>query len=115
MAQSHITEIRVRYAETDRMGVVYYANYLVWCEVGRVEFLRARGANYADLEAGGLRLAVAEGAGRYLAPARFGDRGRIETILTGGRSPAITFHYVLTPAESGTRLATAYTALASLA
>ncbi len=114
MAQSHITEIRVRYAETDRMGVVYYANYLVWCEVGRVEFLRARGANYADLEAGGLGLAVAEATVRYLAPARFDDRVRIETILTGVRSRAITFDYVLTHAESGTRLATAYTALVSI-
>ncbi|HEX9485354.1 MAG TPA: thioesterase family protein [Gemmatimonadaceae bacterium] len=114
MAPSHITEIRVRYAETDRMGVVYYANYLVWCEVGRVEFLRACGANYADLEAGGLGLAVAEATVRYLAPARFDDRVRIETILTGVRSRAITFDYVLTHAESGTRLATAYTALVSI-
>src|SRR5260370_21215306 len=104
MAQSHITEIRVRYAETDRMGVVYYANYLVWCEVGRVEFLRARGANYADLEAGGLGLAGAEATVRYLAPARFYDRVRLQTILTSVRSRAITFDYLLPHAESGPRL-----------
>lgn len=114
MAQSHVTEIRVRYAETDRMGVVYYANYLVWCEVGRVEFMRSRGRSYADLEAGGVGLAVAEATVRYLAPARFDDRVRIETILTGVRSRAITFDYVLTHAESGARLATAYTALVSI-
>src|SRR5260221_13228359 len=104
MAQSHITEIRVRYAETDRMGVVYYANYLVWCEVGRVEFLRARGANYADLEAGGLGLAGAEATVRYLAPARFDGRVRIQTILARVRPRPITFHYVLTHAGSGQRL-----------
>src|SRR5688572_17438031 len=73
MPRSHSTELRVRYAETDRMGVVYYANYLVWCEVGRVEFLRALGRSYATLEHEGTGLAVAEAKVRYLAPARFDD------------------------------------------
>ena len=104
----------MRYAETDRMGVVYYANYLVWCEVGRVELLRAIGRSYAALESDGIGLAVSEAAVRYLAPARFDDLVRIETTLTGVRSRAVTFDYLITHAESGTRLATAHTALVSI-
>jgi acyl-CoA thioester hydrolase len=111
---THTTELRVRYAETDRMGIVYYANYLVWCEVGRVEFMRALGGSYADLEAQGYGLAVAEATVRYLAPARFDDPIRIETVLAGVRSRAVTFDYVISHAETGTRLATAHTALVSI-
>ncbi len=114
MSRSHATELRVRYAETDRMGVVYYANYLVWCEVGRVELLRALGRSYAVLEAQGVGLAVSEATVRYLAPARFDDLVRVETTLTSVRSRAITFDYLITNAESGTRLATARTALVSI-
>jgi acyl-CoA thioester hydrolase len=111
---THTTDLRVRYAETDRMGIVYYANYLVWCEVGRVEFMRALGGSYAELEAQGYGLAVAEATVRYLAPARFDDPVRIETSLTGVRSRAVTFDYVISHAETGTRLATAHTALVSI-
>jgi len=111
---THVTELRVRYAETDRMGIVYYANYLVWCEVGRVEFLRALGGSYAALEAQGYGLAVAEATVRYLAPARFDDQVRIETTLSGVRSRAVTFDYVISLAETGARLATAFTALVSI-
>ena len=114
MSSSHATELRVRYAETDRMGVVYYANYLVWCEVGRVEFLRALGRSYAALEHEGTGLAVAEASVRYLAPARFDDLVRVETTLTSVRSRAVTFDYLITHAESGLRLATAHTALVSI-
>ena len=114
MPASHVTDLRVRYAETDRMGVVYYANYLVWCEVGRVEFLRAHGRSYAQLEADGTGLAVAEAQVRYLAPARFDDLVRVETILTGVRSRAITFDYVITNADRGSRLASAHTSLVSI-
>src|SRR3954462_508698 len=102
MPHSHATEFRVRYAETDRMGVVYYANYLVWCEVGRVEFMRALGRSYAQLERDGVGLAVAEARVRYLAPARFDDLVRIETTLSGVRSRAVSFDYVILHAESGT-------------
>ena len=104
MPLTHATELRVRYAETDRMGIVYYANYLVWCEVGRVEFMRALGGSYAELEAQGYGLAVAEATVRYLAPARFDDLVRIETSLVGVRSRAVTFDYVISHAETGTRL-----------
>ena len=111
---TNATELRVRYAETDRMGIVYYANYLVWCEVGRVEFMRALGGSYAELEARGYGLAVAEATVRYLAPARFDDPVRIETTLAGVRSRAVTFDYVISHAETGTRFATAHTALVSI-
>lgn len=114
MTHTQRTEFRVRYAETDRMGVVYYANYLVWCEVGRVEFLRALGSSYAALESDGMGLAVSEAHVRYLSPARFDDLVRVETTLTGVRSRAITFDYLITHAESGTRFATAHTALVSI-
>lgn len=114
MPLSNTTEIRVRYAETDRMGIVYYANYLIWCEVGRVEFMRAMGRSYAVLESEGYGLAVAEARVRYLSPARFDDLVRVETTLATVRSRAVTFDYVITLAESGTRLATAHTALVSI-
>jgi acyl-CoA thioester hydrolase len=114
MPLTHAIELRVRYAETDRMGIVYYANYLIWCEVGRVEFMRALGGDYAALEAEGFGLAVAEASVRYLAPARFDDRVRVETTLGAVRSRAVTFDYVISHAESGGRLATAYTALVSV-
>jgi len=111
---THATELRVRYAETDRMGIVYYANYLVWCEVGRVEFMRALGGSYADLEAQGYGLAVAEATVRYLAPARFDDLVRVETSLVEVRSRAVTFDYAISNVETGARLATAHTALVSI-
>jgi acyl-CoA thioester hydrolase len=114
MTIAHTTDLRVRYAETDRMGIVYYANYLVWCEVGRVEFMRALGGSYAELESQGYGLAVAEATVRYLSPARFDDLVRIETSLVGVRSRAVTFDYVISHAESGIRFATAHTALVSI-
>ena len=110
----HATHVRVRYAETDRMGVVYYANYLVWCEVGRVEFLRARGQSYARLEADGIGLAVLDASVRYLAPARFDDLVTIETTLTSVRSRAVSFDYRITLAETGATLARASTTLVSI-
>ncbi len=114
MTDTHSIELRVRYAETDRMGVVYYANYFVWCEVGRVEFLRALGHSYATLEHEGTGLAVAEATIRYVAPAKFDDLVRVTTTLTGVRSRAVTFDYVIAHAESGVRLATAHTTLVSI-
>ena len=96
------------------MGIVYYANYLVWCEVGRVEFMRALGGSYADLEKQGYGLAVAEATVRYLAPARFDDRVRVETSLVGVRSRAVSFDYAISNVDTGVRLATAHTALVSI-
>ena len=114
MTTIHTSEFRVRYSETDQMGVVYHAEYLVWCEVGRTDFIRALGVPYADLEKRGTALAVAELNIRYHAPARYDDLIRVETRLVEVRSRAITFEYVIRNAETGGRLATARTLLVSL-
>ena len=113
MTQPHISEFRVRYSETDQMGVVYHAEYLVWCEVGRTDFIRSLGLPYADLERRGTALAVAEASIRYHAPARYDDLVRVETRLVEVRSRAITFEYLIRN-EAGDRLATARTLLVSL-
>lgn len=109
-----VAEFRVRYAETDQMGVVYHSNYLIWCEVGRTEYLRERYASYAVVERSGVTLAVAEANIRYHAPARYDDLIRVTTTLTELRSRALTFDYVVTHAEQGTRFASARTVLVSL-
>lgn len=108
------SDFRVRYAETDRMGVVYHANYLVWCEVGRTEYIRTVGVSYAELEARGLMLAVADASVRYHAPARYDDVIRVETTLTELRSRTITFEYLITNAATGSRLVSARTTLVSI-
>ena len=96
------------------MGVVYHAEYLVWCEVGRTDFIRSLGLPYSELEKRGTALAVAEATIRYHAPARYDDLIRVETRLVDVRSRAITFEYVIRNAESGERLASARTLLVSL-
>ena len=108
------SELRVRYSETDQMGVVYHTNYLVWCEIGRTDFIRRTGATYADLERRGVLLAVSEATIRYQAAARYDDLIRIETTLAAVRSRSVTFDYVITNGETGERLASARTALVSL-
>jgi acyl-CoA thioester hydrolase len=110
----HDVEFRVRYAETDQMGVVYHTNYLVWCEVGRTDFIRARGMSYADMERAGIGLAVSELTARFHSAARYDDMIRIRTTLADVRSRGITFDYVITKADSGHRLVTARTALVSI-
>jgi acyl-CoA thioester hydrolase len=86
-------EIRVRYAETDQMGVAYYANYLVWFEVGRSEFCRKRGFRYADLEALGYKLVVSDVNCRYRNPARYDEAIMVRTRLKGVNKRMITFGY----------------------
>jgi len=110
----HVSEFRVRYSETDQMGVVYHAEYLVWCEVGRTDLIRALGLPYADLERRGTALAVAEASIRYHAAARYDDIIRVETRLVDVRSRAITFEYVIRNASTGDRLASARTMLVSI-
>ena len=106
-----LSTVRVRYSETDQMGVVYHSNYLIWCEIGRTEHLRTLGTDYASIERAGTRLAVAEASLRYHAPARYDDRIRIETVLSTVRSRVLTFEYLITNADTGERLVTARTAL----
>lgn len=107
-------EFRVRYGETDQMGVVYHAEYLVWCEMGRTELLRSLGLAYAELERRGTRLAVAEASLRYHAPARYDDIVRVETTLARLGSRAITFDYLIRNATTGGRLASAQTTLVAM-
>jgi acyl-CoA thioester hydrolase len=85
--------VRVRYADTDQMGVVYHANYLVWFEVGRVEFIRALGMSYKQMEAEGAMIAVVEATARYKAPARYDDDLLVRTWLAGVRGPVVRFKY----------------------
>ena len=115
MSAEHELELRVRYAETDQMGVVYHTNYLVWCEIGRTELIRAlSGTSYATLEAEGVALAVAELSIRYHGAARYDNLIRVRTSLADARSRSVTFDYLISNAETGERLASARTVLVSL-
>ncbi len=88
------TTVRVRYAETDQMGVVYYANFFVWFEIGRVELLRQIGFDYAAMEAEeGCLLPVVEATCRYRSPARYDDQLLIETHVQNQRTSMIKFGY----------------------
>ena len=100
------TTVRVRYAETDQMGVVYHANYFVWFEVGRVELFRQMGFNYRDLEQNEqCYMAVAEARCRFKAPARYDDKVRIRTSLKHIRNSLIRFGYEAVRVSDGTLLA----------
>lgn len=115
MPATHDLELRVRYAETDQMGVVYHTNYLVWCEIGRTELIRAMtGSSYAALEAEGVLLAVADLSIRYHGAARYDNRIRVTTTLADARSRSVTFEYLVANAETGERLASARTVLVSI-
>ena len=109
-----VSELRVRYAETDQMGVVYHGNYLVWCEVGRTDFIRQCGMSYADMERQGVRLAVVEATVRLHASARYDDVVLVTTRLAGLRSRAVDFAYDITRLPDGARIASAETTLMSV-
>lgn len=89
------TKVRVRYAETDQMGVVYHANYLVWFEVGRVEFIRQTGLDYATMEREGALIAVVDVSARYKAPARYDEELLVRTTLAGFRGSIVKFRYAI--------------------
>lgn len=110
----HVSEVRVRYAETDQMGVVYHANYLVWCEIGRTDFIRALGRSYADMERDGITLAVSDASLRFLGSARYDDRVLVRTTLDELRSRGMRFAYRIEHAETGRALVTATTSLIAL-
>ncbi|MDT5269496.1 MAG: acyl-CoA thioester hydrolase [Acidobacteriota bacterium] len=102
----HETTIRVRYAETDRMGVVYHANYLIWFEIGRTEFCRARGFAYKDMEENDRAfLVVAESYCRYKAPARYDDELIVRTHITELRRRSVRFGYEIIRADDGVIIA----------
>ena len=108
------TSVRVNYSETDQMGVVYHARYLVWLDVARCEHLRLSGMSYRELEQAGLRLAVSELAIRYRQPARYDDLIRIRCWIREVASRRVDFGYAVEHAEDRRLLATASTRLIAL-
>jgi acyl-CoA thioester hydrolase len=100
------TRLRVRYAETDQMGVVYHSNHLIWFEVGRVELMRQMGFSYRDMERhDGRFIAVAEVTCRYRAPVFYDEEVIVRTRLKNVRESVVVFSYELTRADTGTVLA----------
>ena len=108
------TLVRVNYSETDQMGVVYHARYLVWLDIARTEHLRQSGMSYAELEASGLRLAVSELNMRYRQPARYDDPIRVRCWVRRVASRKVEFGYAIEHADDGRLLATASTSLLTL-
>lgn len=100
------TRLRVRYAETDQMGVVYHSNHLIWFEVGRVELMRQMGFSYRDMEReDGRFIAVAEAQCRYRAPVFYDEEVIVRTRLKTVRESVIIFSYELTRVNDGALLA----------
>jgi len=108
--QCREARITVRYAETDQMGVAYYANFLVWMEVGRAEYCRSAGFRYRDMESEeGLVLAVVEARCRYLHPARYDDEVIVRTRMENATPRLVKFGYEMIRAADGRTLATGET------
>jgi acyl-CoA thioester hydrolase len=108
------TMVRVNYSETDQMGVVYHARYLVWLDIARSEHLRRTGLTYRELEARGCRLAVSEVSVRYRRPARYDDVIRVRCWVREVASRRVTFGYALERPADGALLATALVSLIAL-
>lgn len=113
-AAARRTRLRVRYAETDRMGVVYYANYLVWFEVGRTEWLRETGWSYREMERDGISLPVIEAHCEYRQPARYDDEIEITTYATLVTPVRIRFAYEAARAADGGVSAVGHTVHAAI-
>ncbi|MGH7585483.1 MAG: acyl-CoA thioesterase [Gemmatimonadales bacterium] len=111
-----VTEIthRVNYSETDQMGVVYHARYLVWLDVARCEHMRSAGLSYRELEELGFRLAVSEATLRYRQPARYDDEVRVRCWVREAVVRRVTFGYAVEHAVAGRLLATARVSLLCL-
>jgi acyl-CoA thioester hydrolase len=106
MIEYHDAAVRVRYAETDQMGVVYHANYLVWFEVGRVELIRALGIEYKRMEAeDDCHIVVVEAQCRYLQSARYDEELRIRTRITESLTRIVRFSYEVLRDSDGLLLA----------
>jgi acyl-CoA thioester hydrolase len=106
--------VRVRYAETDQMGVVYYANYFVWFEVGRTDLLRASGWNYREMEADGFSLPVIEAHCTYRGPAKYDDEIEVRTSGAMLSPVRVQFTYEVVRAADRATLATGTTVHATL-
>jgi acyl-CoA thioester hydrolase len=103
------TTLRVRYAETDAMGIVYHTNYIVWFEVGRGEFMRQRGGDYRQIEEQGLYLPVTEVVARFLSPARYDDLVVVRTSVAEVRSRSVTMYYEVLMQDTDRLLVTGHT------
>lgn len=90
---TNVSEIRVRYSETDKMGVVYYSNYFVWMEVGRTNLLRDIGLTYKEIEEKGIALPVSKAFAKYIAPAFYDDLITIHSTITSLSSVRIRIDY----------------------
>jgi acyl-CoA thioester hydrolase len=102
--------LRVRYAETDQMGVVYHANYLVWMEMGRVELCRELGIRYRDMEEqDDILLSVAAASCRYIYPARYDDEIVVQTTVARATTRLLEFGYEIREALTGRVLTTGST------
>ena len=109
-----VTRVRVRYAETDRMGVVYYANYFVWFEVARTEWLRGTGWSYREMESEGTSLPVIEAHCDYRRPARYDDEVEIRTRATFLSPVRVRFDYELMRTDDPQALAIGHTVHAAM-
>lgn len=109
MAEPHRFTFRVRYADTDQMGVAYHGNYLRWFEVGRAEMIRALGMSYREVEERGVRLPVLEARCRYVRAARYDDLLRVESTLAGVGRASVRFTYRVVRETDGELLASGET------
>ena len=107
---THITVVRVRYSETDQMGICYYGNYAQYCEVGRVEAMRSLGMSYKELEDQGIMLPVSEFSISYFNPAHYDDELTVSTQIVEVRGARLYFRYLIT-LNDGKKIATASTTL----
>ena len=101
--------VRVRYAETDRMGISYYANYFIWFEAARTEYFRALGFVYSEFEKQGILLPVAEACCRYLGPSSYDDIIIVRTVVSQMRQSSIRFEYQVLKNKDTKSIATGYT------
>jgi acyl-CoA thioester hydrolase len=99
------TRFRARYAETDKMGVIYYANYLVWMEMGRTDYCKSVGFDYREMEVEGAHMAVAEATCRYVSPARYDDHILVRTWVERLNRRLITFVYSIVNEDTHALLA----------
>jgi len=113
-ARETTSSVRVRYAETDKMGVVYYSNYLVWFEIGRTDWLRATGLTYREIEADGIQLPVIEAHCEYRQGARYDDEVEIKTRANKLSPVRIQFDYEVTRRADAAVLAMGHTVHATV-
>jgi len=105
MSHTSETRFRARYSETDKMGVIYYANYLIWMEMGRTDYCRSVGFDYRDMELDGAKMAVAEATCRYISPARYDDEILVTTRVERLNRRLISFSYIISNEQTDTVLA----------